>query len=476
MAEVAESPPKLFISYRWSSPEHTEWVLGLATTRRSDGIDVKLDRWDLRPGHDALAFMEGMVTDESIQKVLLVCDRAYVERADNRSGGVGVEAQIISPKIYESTSQEKFAAILLELDDDGRPLLPTFLASRIYFDFTTEEAKAKNYEEIVRWVFDKPIDVRPPVGRPPKYLEAEARSPISIPKAISRGGLDRSAASKATALQALDAVASSAGNLVLDLKSEPDQPETVYQALLDTTPLREEVYNAFRVLLRSEDEKVFEAVHTFFEDVSKFSEHRPHSGVFSRLDNDVVKYFVNECFVGFVALSIAEGLYGPLSDFLVEPYYRPDHDGRTGKAVHYTEFRAHLESLEVRNQQKKLNRISLHADVIAETHQHSLVPLDRFSEADFILYVRGLLASNYKWYPVSGIWLSHTYGSLRIFARAQSGKFYNRISPLLFGRSASNLREALAPYVSGEQQVVRFDYETLPIARLMNLENLATTA
>jgi len=156
MAEVAESPPKLFISYRWSSPEHTEWVLGLATTLRSDGIDVKLDRWDLRPGHDALAFMEGMVTDESIQKVLLVCDRAYVERADNRSGGVGVEAQIISPKIYESTSQEKFAAILLELDDDGRPLLPTFLASRIYFDFTTEEAKAKNYEEIVRWVFDKP--------------------------------------------------------------------------------------------------------------------------------------------------------------------------------------------------------------------------------------------------------------------------------------------------------------------------------
>jgi len=86
-----------------------------------------------------------------------------------------------------------------------------------------------------------------------------------------------------------------------------------------------------------------------------------------------------------------------------------------------------------------------------------------------------LLASNFKWYPVSGIWLSRSFGSLRAFARGQSGKFYKRLSAILFDRSADSLRETLAPYVNGQEQSVRFDYEPLPIGRLMNLEQLGTT-
>lgn len=116
------SDQKLFISYRWTTPDHVDWVLNLATALRGDGIDVKLDQWDLKPGHDALKFMEEMVTDEAITKVLIVSDRSYAERANQRQGGVGIEAQIISKKVYESTKQEKFAAIVLELDDHPRLL------------------------------------------------------------------------------------------------------------------------------------------------------------------------------------------------------------------------------------------------------------------------------------------------------------------------------------------------------------------
>jgi len=37
---------------------------------RESGVDVILDKWDLREGHDAYAFMEKMVTDPQIKKVL----------------------------------------------------------------------------------------------------------------------------------------------------------------------------------------------------------------------------------------------------------------------------------------------------------------------------------------------------------------------------------------------------------------------
>ena len=36
------------------------------------GVDVIFDKWDLKEGHDANAFMEKMVTDPEIEKVILL--------------------------------------------------------------------------------------------------------------------------------------------------------------------------------------------------------------------------------------------------------------------------------------------------------------------------------------------------------------------------------------------------------------------
>ena len=94
---VAMSGPKLFISYCWSSPEHEAWILQLAEELVSQGIDVILDEWNLRPGYDAHAFMESMVTNSSVTKVLMICDQLYAGKSNTRSGGAGIEAQIITP-------------------------------------------------------------------------------------------------------------------------------------------------------------------------------------------------------------------------------------------------------------------------------------------------------------------------------------------------------------------------------------------
>jgi SEFIR domain len=48
------SGPKTFISYSWTSKDHERWVLDLATALRDNGVDVILDKWDLREGHDAI--------------------------------------------------------------------------------------------------------------------------------------------------------------------------------------------------------------------------------------------------------------------------------------------------------------------------------------------------------------------------------------------------------------------------------------
>jgi len=62
------SQPELFVSYSWTTPNHEAWVLQLAEDLRESGVDVVLDKWDLKEGHDAHAFMEKMVTDPEIKK------------------------------------------------------------------------------------------------------------------------------------------------------------------------------------------------------------------------------------------------------------------------------------------------------------------------------------------------------------------------------------------------------------------------
>lgn len=138
--------------------------MGLANELAEAGVEVVFDKWDLREGHDAIAFMEKMVTDPTITKVAMVCDKVYAEKADGRRGGVGTETQIISREVYEKTDQDKFVALIAERDENGAPFLPTYYKSRIYIDLSDATNYAKNFEKLIRWAFDRPLYVRPQLG------------------------------------------------------------------------------------------------------------------------------------------------------------------------------------------------------------------------------------------------------------------------------------------------------------------------
>ena len=165
------STPKLFISYSWSDSTHEQWVVELATELRESGVDVILDKWDLKEGHDSVAFMEKMVTDPGIKKVAIITDETYAEKADGRAGGVGTETQIISKEVYDNQEQDKFVAVVSQKDEHGKPCLPTYYKSRIYIDLSEPDNYGENFEKLLRWIFDKPLYVKPEVGKRPTFLD-----------------------------------------------------------------------------------------------------------------------------------------------------------------------------------------------------------------------------------------------------------------------------------------------------------------
>lgn len=83
--------PKAFISYSWTSLAHQSTVKQWAERLLADGVNVVMDIFDLKEGHDKYAFMEQMVTDPTVTHVLVMCDKAYAEKADARKAGVGTE-------------------------------------------------------------------------------------------------------------------------------------------------------------------------------------------------------------------------------------------------------------------------------------------------------------------------------------------------------------------------------------------------
>lgn len=162
--------PRAFISYSWSSPGHQARIRQWAEQMVSDGIDVVLDVWDLNEGNDKYAFMEKMVTDESVTHVLVFSDSEYAAKADARKAGVGTESQIISKEVYSKVQQSKFIPVVCEFDAKGEPCLPTFFKSRIWIDFSSSEAANENWEQLIRVLYGKPAHEKPTLGKTPAYI------------------------------------------------------------------------------------------------------------------------------------------------------------------------------------------------------------------------------------------------------------------------------------------------------------------
>ncbi|MDX1440154.1 MAG: TIR domain-containing protein [Rubricoccaceae bacterium] len=179
MAKRKNKQPKVFVSYSWTSPRHRAQVREWAELLIGDGVDVVIDAFDLKEGHDKYAFMERMVTDSSVTHVLVVCDKMYAEKADLRKAGVGTESQIISKEVYDKVEQSKFIPIVCEFAEDGEPYLPAFLKSRVWLDFSSPESANQNWEGLIRLLYGKPLLEKPALGKPPAYISTAGETPAS---------------------------------------------------------------------------------------------------------------------------------------------------------------------------------------------------------------------------------------------------------------------------------------------------------
>lgn len=157
--------PRVFISYTGVDSNNRNWVKGLACRLRSNGINARVDMFHLKPGQDLPQWM----TNELIMadKVLLICDKYYAQKADNRNGGVGWETMIIQGDMLSKQQQNKYLAILRDPDIDQS--LPIYVKSKYALNWAKETVTEEDYKELLFNLFD--CDIEPPIGEIPEFIK-----------------------------------------------------------------------------------------------------------------------------------------------------------------------------------------------------------------------------------------------------------------------------------------------------------------
>lgn len=424
--------PKTFISYSWTTPEHEEWVLELATRLISDGVKVILDKWDLREGHDIHRFMETMIhDDDAIDKVLIICDRSYKEKADNRQGGVGVESQIITPNIYTDVQQEKFIPIIAERDINGEHFIPNYIASRLYVDLSSTEAFEDNYERLLRSIYNKPLYKKPTLGKTPSFLLDEF-APIYLTTPILNK-MQVASEKFPHKMQFLwgefkESLFDTLDTFQLNIDNPEGLDNLIVEKIQLMIPLRNDFVDAIELLVITNSIDS-DTIIEFFEEIFKFSEFQGNE-IFYKSQHDHFRFFIMETFLYVITILFKIKKYHVISEIINSDFYL---ESRTSSqvSVSFVYFRFYLESLERVGANTK--RLSLHADLI-NNFKHKKYG-NNLLETDLILYYISKINSKFddysSWFPITYFYLPINK-PIRFLTKLKSKNHFNEVK-CIFG-------------------------------------------
>lgn len=473
---------KTFISYSWSSSTHEKWVLELASELRNSGVDVILDKWDLKEGHDSVSFMEEMVNNPDIKKVIIVSDKIYSKKANGRDGGVGTETQIISKEIYDNVRQDKFVAVVTEKDENGKPYLPTYYKSRIYIDLSESEKYAENFETLLRWIFDKPIHIKPTLGKKPAFLDEKQN--IELGTSFAQKRLVVAIKEKKEILGgALNEYLTLLGENLEKFRVQQPQKKEYDDLIVETIDAFKPYKNEFlQVLLNfgqyGINEENTSTIHRFFESLIHYLEKDDNTpDRYTDWDFDTFRFIIHELFLNTIAVLLKFEKFHSVSFLLSQKYYVAQNSmyGETLKS--FTVFRNYLKSLEHRNKRLSLRRLSVRADMLKERTDSSGLEFRYIMQADFVCFLNAELNEKGElysgWWPYTLVYISRSYNALEIFARAQSKMYFDKMKCILNIESPDELKSLIAEFKEGKRQLPTWEFNSFSPGVLVGIEKLA---
>lgn len=160
-----EYHPRVFISYTGYDSKNKEWVRQLYEKLRNNGVDARVDMYNLKHGQDLAQWMTNEIS--MADKVLLICDKHYTSKANPRRGGVGFEIMIVQGYMMTDLDTEKFICIMREEGTDTS--LPIFMRTRYALNCPEDTINEEKFTELLMSLFD--CDKSLPMKGAPQYIK-----------------------------------------------------------------------------------------------------------------------------------------------------------------------------------------------------------------------------------------------------------------------------------------------------------------
>ena len=480
MYKSMKKAPKLFISYSWSSPEFENWVLNIATELRENGVDVVLDKWDLKEGNESTSFMEQMVNSPDINKVLIISDKNYMEKANVRFGGVGIEAQIISKEIYERTNQSKFVVAITEKDENNKPYIPTYYTSRMYIDFCDPSEYHTGFEKLLRWIFDKPLYKKPELGNAPQFLNDNDKISLGttfLKRRVENAFREKKEYAYGCFNEYLTVFSSNLEKFRIKYENEKQYTSDFLDSINAFLLYREEFLQLCNIIFMYDFSKsTIKPLHNFFESLISYRNKPDNIESRTEKDFDNYKFIIHELFLHFITLCIKFDKFSYINDFLNEEYYNLKEN-----IIDYTKFNQYIATVH----KLKENYFSPIGTLLQERiRNYDTLKFHEIMQTDFILYIRSYLMNisslqNYNhfndvWCPDTNIFADNYYSCYPIFKKSQSIKYFENFKQVLGIESKTELVDLLNRFKSGEIEEIRWKFRSLKSSVLIGIDNIST--
>lgn len=470
---------KIFISYSWTTPQHEAWVLQLAHRLTHDGVIVVLDKWDLKPGQDKFTFMEQMVHADNIDKVLIILDKKYTERANNRSGGVGTETTIISGKVYESATQEKFIPIVAERDENGNAFLPTYLGTRIYIDLSDELEFEAAYEQLLRQIYEAPLLSRPKLGSAPKYLFND--SPVSYKTSSILRSFDSQIDRfpqriNSLAREFFDALFQDLALLTFG-KPENDKigiGEAFIANLDSAKPLRDDFIEFLFKIIASDNGLDTDIIIGFFENLTALFSPPEDISSWSTSSYLNFRFITHEFWLYTVAISMKKENYPILTTLLQGTYFSKERF-KDDKIKRFNIFYKYIED-EIKDYFQKTTGqklITPHGHLLINRLSDKIKKSD-LTSADLLCYYISLI-SEFNWFPITYIYHDEYSRQIPLISKLISRKHFIKVGSIFNLEDIENMKKSFSTIDAKTDRGYNYSFTQIPkISQFIKIDEIAS--
>jgi hypothetical protein len=346
----------------------------------------------------------------------------------------------------------------------------------MYIDMSSDDRYATNFEQLLRWLYDKPTFVKPTLGEMPAFLKDNAAPSPTRSKAKRASELARSSAPSAhsSSDSYLDSLIG-----VLETFRIPPQSVDFPQAVLDSIdaflPYRDEFIEVVFAAAPQSDPALSRRLQRFFESAITLLSRPESVSSWRDWDFDNYVFIIHELFLYVVAILLRHERFETIAEILDLRFYakndsRPD-DFMQPFSILWKQMTA------LNQKQQELRRISLRADLLEKRSHTSGLKFATVMMADFVLFLRSSITDDaYRaWYPETLLYTYNQPGPFEIFARAESKAYFKKISPMIGFDSKAALEQIIATFSidgHGGRWLPQWSHNTLGIGRLSNVLKL----